>query len=142
MDERIYDGLIMRYSAILERAGGRRGRSRAGGGARADDAHGQTHQCRFSDRGLDPAGQHHDAGAGTAPAASARAPAATGECAAAVTAPGTTDDSHGAAPAAPAAPKKQPAPKSARAAPVQLAPRRGRSRGRQRLMLSKAGAGR
>ena len=36
----------------------------AGCHAYADDAHGQTHQCRFSLGRLDPARQHHDAGAG------------------------------------------------------------------------------
>ena len=42
-------------------------RARAGGSGRgpcAIDAHRQTHQCRVSHRSLDPAGQHHDAGAG------------------------------------------------------------------------------
>ena len=36
----------------------------AGCHAYADDAHGQTHQCRFSLGRLDPAHQHHDAGTG------------------------------------------------------------------------------
>ena len=34
----------------------------AGCSADANDAHGQTHQCRFSLGRLDPAHQHHDAG--------------------------------------------------------------------------------
>ena len=38
-------------------------RTRPGRGAAAVDAHGQTHQCGIPERGLDPAGQHHDAGA-------------------------------------------------------------------------------
>ena len=42
-------------------------RARGGGSGRgpfAIDAHRQTHQRRVSQRGLDPTGQHHDAGAG------------------------------------------------------------------------------
>jgi hypothetical protein len=45
----------------VERAAARR---RAGRGTFADDAHGQAHQCRFPFGSLDPAYQHHDAGAG------------------------------------------------------------------------------
>ena len=36
--------------------------ARPGRDACADDAHGQTHQCRLSNRGLNAADQHHDAG--------------------------------------------------------------------------------
>ena len=44
----------------------RPGNAGPGAGCRADanDADGQTHQCRFSLGRLDPAYQHHDAGAG------------------------------------------------------------------------------
>ena len=59
MDERLYDGLISRYAPPWNAPPARS----AGRGPRADDADGQTHQRRFSLRGLDPAGQHHDAGA-------------------------------------------------------------------------------
>ena len=65
----------------------------AGGGAGrrviAFGADGQTHQCRFPDRRLDPAGQHHDARAGRGAAARRTAPAAidtAGDCAIAVAA--------------------------------------------------------
>ena len=56
-----------------------------GGGARADDAHRQAHQCRVSVGGLDPSGQHHDARAGDG--AGAARVRVDGERAAAVTAP-------------------------------------------------------
>ena len=39
-------------------------RGGSGRGPCAKYAHRQTHQCRVSHRSLDPAGQHHDAGAG------------------------------------------------------------------------------
>ena len=88
MDERVYDGLIARYApswnAPAAAAGG------AGRLAVAVDADGQTHQCRVSHCGLDPAGQHHDAGAarGTGASRAALSVAAGRECAVAATAPG------------------------------------------------------
>ena len=44
-------------------------------GAGAGEAYGQTDQCRVSHRGLDPAGQYHDAGAGHSRDAARVAPA-------------------------------------------------------------------
>jgi hypothetical protein len=69
----------------VERA---RGDGRSGRGT-FFDAHGQTHQCRFSHRGLDPARQHHDTGAGPGDDAICAAPGRIGtarDCAAALTA--------------------------------------------------------
>jgi hypothetical protein len=69
-------------------------RATAGGDAGrrviAFGADGQTHQCRFSQRRLNPAGQHHDARAGRGAAARRTAPAAidtAGDCTLAVAAP-------------------------------------------------------
>ena len=111
-------------------------RGSAGGGAGAHDAHGQTHQCRFSDGGLDPAGQHHDARAGhrTGAIDGARA-GSNGECAVAVTAPSV--DGRGRT--------GQEAARTeilARGAGSACAGGASSSGGRQRLMLSKAAAGR
>jgi hypothetical protein len=61
----------------------------SGGGPCAIDAHRQTHQCRVPDGGLDPACQHHDAGAWRGSAAVGAALDVGGsQCAIAVTAPG------------------------------------------------------
>ena len=43
-----------------------RGTRAGGGGAGADDAHGQAHQCGFPDRGFNAAGQYHGARAAAA----------------------------------------------------------------------------
>ena len=71
----------------MERAGFRRGAC-AGGSPCAIDADRQAHQCGFSERSLDAAGQHHEPraqhGAGVSRAALVRI---DGERAAAVTAP-------------------------------------------------------
>ena len=70
-------GSMTAWSCVTPRHGTRRradGGGSAGGGACAVDADRQAHQCRFSVGGLDPAGQHHDAGAGHR-AAAPRAPA-------------------------------------------------------------------
>ena len=74
MDDRVYESLIMRYAPSWNapRQPPRPGTDR---GAAAVDADGQADQCRIPDRGLDPAGQHHDAGAG---ASAAGADAAAG----------------------------------------------------------------
>ena len=68
MDEHTYDGLVARYAPswnvpppVLSAGRG------AGCRAWSVDADGQAHQCRLSDRRLDPGGQHHDAGAAIAP---------------------------------------------------------------------------
>jgi len=68
-------------------------RTTAGGDAGrrviAFGAAGQTHQCRFPQRRLDPAGQHHGARAGRGAAARRTAPAAidaAGDCTLAVAA--------------------------------------------------------
>ena len=61
MDERMYDGLVSRYAPSWNAPAAAGG---SGRGPCAIDAHRQTHQCRVSHRSLDPAGQHHDAGAG------------------------------------------------------------------------------
>ena len=118
MDERVYDGLVMRYSASWNAPPPMAAAAPVAALAPID-AHRQADQCRISVGGLDPAGQHHDARAGHRGSRRRarrrwrmrrrrqRARAAT-----------TTAT----APAAPAAAKKQPAPKAARAAPVQLAP--------------------
>ena len=55
------------WSRVMRRHGTRRTAAPATAPlahAAAVDADGQTHQCRISHRSLDPAGQHHDAGAG------------------------------------------------------------------------------
>ena len=78
----------------MERARG--ARAGAGRGTSAIDANRQTHQCRFSHRSLDPARQHHDAGAGFGNDAICAAPAgfiSPGERAIAVTAPDFGDNS-------------------------------------------------
>ena len=67
----------------MERARG----DSSGCGTAAVAADRQTHQCRFSDRSLDPARQHHDAGAGRGTGAFCAALASIGERAIAVTAP-------------------------------------------------------
>ena len=138
MDERIYDGLIMRYSPVWNAPPPRGGARHPVAALRADDADRQADQCRFSVGGLDPAGQHHDARAGhRAGAIAPRAAAGAGECAAAVTAPGSDA-------AAAAAARRRPRSRRRRnpRAPRRFscAPRRRQlPRGRQRLMLSKAG---
>ena len=76
----------------MERTGADGGSS-ANGGARANDAHRQAHQCGFPIGGIDAAGQHHDAGAGNHGGASCAARAGAGECAAAVAASGNHDHS-------------------------------------------------
>ena len=58
MDERVYDGLISRYAPSWNMLGG--AGARDGRRAAAVDADGQADQCRFSLRGLDTPGQHHD----------------------------------------------------------------------------------
>ena len=50
---------------VTRRHGTRPRRPGSGRGPFAIDAHRQTHQRRVSHRSLDPAGQHHDAGAGS-----------------------------------------------------------------------------
>ena len=124
MDERIYDGLIARYAPSWN-APARRGGAGAGRRPRAVDAHRQTHQCRFSHRRLDPAGQHHDAGAGFGTGAIGAARCAGVVAAASAPSPRPTT----ALPALAAA-KKPPAPKSSRAPahrfslrPLRLRPR-------------------
>ena len=119
MDERTYDGLVARYAPSWNApaATARRRRLR---GAYAVDADGQAHQCRFSLGGLDPARQHHDAGAGHY--AAARAAAGRVDTGASAPLPSPRP----AAAPAPAAGKKQAAPKSAHApAPVPACTRRG-----------------
>ena len=58
MEDRVYESLVMRYAAVVERAAGR-GRHDRGAAAVGPD--GQAHQRRIPDLGLHPAGQHHDA---------------------------------------------------------------------------------
>ena len=70
MDERTYDGLIARYAPSWNAPAAA---SAPVAALRAIDADRQTHQCGFSDGGLDPAGQHHDAGAGHRRRTAARA---------------------------------------------------------------------
>ena len=62
MDQRTYDDLVSHYAPSWNAPAPARGGS--GRGPFVVDAHRQTHQRRVSQRGLDPAGQHHDAGAG------------------------------------------------------------------------------
>ena len=81
MDARVYDGLISRYAPTWNAPPP----ARTGRGAYTGRAHGQTDQCRVSLRGLDPAGQHHDAGAGHRRDA-VFAPAADRQCVSTVTA--------------------------------------------------------
>ena len=119
MDERVYDGLVMRYSASWN-APTPMAASGAVDCTRALHAHRQAHQCRVSVGGLDPAGQHHDARAGDRNGAGRAARAGAGECAAAVAAPG--NHHHGDRAGGAGRGQKQPAPKSSRAGPVQLAP--------------------
>ena len=108
MDERIYDGLIVRYSGSWGAPAAAAAPALAA--AAADDAHGQTHQCGFPDRGLDAAGQHHDAGTGDG-AAGILAPAGSDrDRAAAVTAP--ADDDAAAAPTAAKKPARRIGPRA------------------------------
>ena len=112
MEDRVYENLVMRYASSWNAPQAATGHDR---GAAAVGPHGQAHQRRIPDRGVHPAGQHHDARA----AARRRAPstAAVGSASRAASGRGDT------AGAPQAAAKKPPAPKRpSSAAPVQLAP--------------------
>ena len=130
----------------MERApGGSSGRY-----ACAIGTHGQTYQCRISYRSFDPADQHHDAGAGLGGAraicvASASVISTGSDRAIAVTAPGFVHSAcagggQEAACAEISARRVRAGAAGARGAGGSSSG--GRSRGRERLMLSKAFAGR
>ena len=134
MDERVYDGLVSRYAPSWNAPAGAGG---SGRGASAVDAHRQAHQCRVSHRSLDPAGQHHDAGAGTGRDAT-RAARAGFRCQRLIAHP---DDGPRAGGGQEASAETQATPPTP--APVQIAPARATAARRlKRLMLSKAVADR
>ena len=109
MDDRVYENLVMRYAPSWNAPPSRAPACR---GAAAVGPHGQTDQRRIPDRGLHPAGQHHDARA----AARGRAEAAGRHCAA----PRRVRPRRHRQPAQAAA--KKPRAAADRRAPVQLAP--------------------
>ncbi len=110
MDERVYDGLVMRYSASWNAPPPMAAAAPVAALAPID-ADRQAHQCRVSVGGLDPAGQHHDAGAGHrgSPRRARRRWRMRRRRQRA-----RQHTTTATAPAAPAAAKKQPAPKAAR----------------------------
>ena len=130
----------------MERARG----GRSGSYTCAIGAHGQTYQRRISYRSLDPADQHHDAGAGPGGAraiclASVSLITTGSDRAIAVTAPGFIHSAcagggQEAACAETSARRLRAGSAGARGAGGSSSG--GRSRGRERLMLSKAFAGR
>ena len=128
----------------MERTGADGG-SRAGGGARADDARRQAHHCRFSIGGLDPAGQYHDARAGDHRGAGGTARAGPGECTAAVSASGSHHNDYGDRARSTGSTNRG---QEAGCTEVltrwsgSTCARCGGARGRRRVMLPKSGAGR
>ena len=130
MDERIYDGLVMRYSASWNAPPPMAAAAPVAGLA-PTDADRQADQCRVSVRGLDPAGQHHDARAARGSRRRARR---RWRSAAAVSAPAAT----------PRRPRRQRQlrPRSSRRRNRALGAgsacaRRGGARGRQKIDASK-----